>query len=51
MATATPDNVVNDTRAFLGAIDANPEVVKGSIGLVEYCRGGRLALIAAARFP
>jgi carboxymethylenebutenolidase len=51
MATATPENVMNDTRAILSAIDVIPEVAKRSIGVVGYCMGGRLALIAAARFP
>lgn len=51
MATATPQNVMADTTALIAAIDAAPEAAGGPIGVVGYCMGGRLALIAAATFP
>lgn len=51
MATATPANVMADTAALIAAIDAAPEAAAGPIGVVGYCMGGRLALIAAAKFP
>lgn len=51
MATATPQNVMADTTALIAAIDATPEAAGRPIGVVGYCMGGRLALIAAATFP
>jgi len=40
-----------DTKVLIAAIDAVPEAADGPIGVVGYCMGGRLALIAAATFP
>lgn len=51
MTTATPKNVMADTAALIAMIDAAPEAADGLIGVVGYCMGGRLALIAAATFP
>jgi carboxymethylenebutenolidase len=51
MATATPGNVMADTAALIAAIDCLPETANGAIGVVGYCMGGRLALIAAAWHP
>ncbi|MEZ0134736.1 MULTISPECIES: dienelactone hydrolase family protein [Novosphingobium] len=51
MTTATPGNVMADTAAVIAAIDCLPETANGAIGVVGYCMGGRLALIAAAWHP
>lgn len=51
METATPGNVMSDTEALFDALDADPDVADGPFGVVGYCMGGRLALIAAATFP
>lgn len=47
----TPDNIMSDTAAFLDFLDAQPDVASGPIGTVGYCMGGRMALLAAARWP
>lgn len=51
MASATPANVMTDTRALLAAMREWAEVAAGPVGVVGYCMGGRLALIAAGTFP
>ncbi|TNE67804.1 MAG: dienelactone hydrolase family protein [Alphaproteobacteria bacterium] len=51
MAPATPRAVMSDTEALLAFMDGRPEIRKGAIGVVGYCMGGRLALVAAATFP
>jgi carboxymethylenebutenolidase len=51
METAKPTAVMRDTAAILTALDAAPEVAEGPFGVVGYCMGGRLALIAAGTFP
>lgn len=50
MATATPANVMADTRALLNAMRRWTAVAPGPVGMVGYCMGGRLALIAAGTF-
>jgi carboxymethylenebutenolidase len=51
MATATPKNVMCDTVALLDAMTDRKDILPGPIGVVGYCMGGRLALIAAGTFP
>jgi len=51
MATATNANAMADTAALLDAIPGLPQVAEGPVGIVGYCMGGRLALVAAATFP
>lgn len=51
MAPATPPLVMADTAALLAFLRQRPEVAPGPIGVVGYCMGGRLALIAAATYP
>lgn len=42
---------MEDTRAVLALMDADPLVHKGPKGCIGYCGGGRLAPIAAGTFP
>lgn len=51
MSTATPANVMSDMAVFLDYLDDAPDVRSGAIGVVGYCMGGRLALIAAGTYP
>jgi carboxymethylenebutenolidase len=51
MALATPPRVMADTAAFLAFLRGRPEAAPGPVGVVGYCMGGRLALIAAATYP
>ena len=51
MAPTTPARVMSDTAAFIDFLDAAPQVQPGPIGVVGYCMGGRLALIAAGTYP
>jgi carboxymethylenebutenolidase len=51
MATATPANVMADLAALLTALAEWPECRPGPMGVLGYCMGGRLALIAAGTFP
>ncbi|WBQ15717.1 dienelactone hydrolase family protein [Sphingobium yanoikuyae] len=51
MATATPKNVMKDTQALLDALAEQIDILPGAVGVVGYCMGGRLALIAAGTFP
>jgi carboxymethylenebutenolidase len=49
-ATATVDNIMRDTRAFVAYLAAQPDARQPKIGTVGYCMGGRMSLHAAARF-
>ena len=51
MAGFTPEGAMADTGALLAAMREVPAVADGPVGVVGYCLGGRLALIAAATFP
>lgn len=51
MALATPPRVMADTASFIAFLRERPEVRPGPIGVVGYCMGGRLALIAAGTYP
>jgi carboxymethylenebutenolidase len=51
MASTSPAKAMADTRSLLDAMKAMPEVAEGPIGVVGYCMGGRLALIAAGALP
>lgn len=51
MESAKPQGVMADTRAIIEALDALPDIVSDKVGVVGYCMGGRLALIAAGTFP
>lgn len=51
MAPATPRAVMADTEALLAFMATRMEIASGPIGVVGYCMGGRLALIAAGTFP
>ena len=51
MTPATPERVMSDTASFLAFMDADREAMPGPYGVVGYCMGGRLALIAAGTYP
>ncbi len=51
MATATADNAMSDLAACLDYLDDASEVRAGPVGVVGYCMGGRLALVAAGTYP
>ena len=51
MSTAKPENVMSDMSAFLEFLADAPDARSGPIGVVGYCMGGRLALIAAGTYP
>ncbi len=51
MDLAKPAAVMSDTAAFLDFLETQPEVKPGPIGVVGYCMGGRLALLAAGTYP
>jgi len=50
-AHATKTNLMNDTRAFLDYLSTSDEVRPGGVGIVGYCMGGLMALLAAGRYP
>jgi len=50
-ASVTKDAAAGDTGVFLDFLSAQPEVGDGKVGVVGYCLGGGLALVAAGRFP
>jgi carboxymethylenebutenolidase len=43
--------VVDDTRALIGFVDAQPQADASRIGAVGYCMSGAFVLAAAANFP
>ena len=45
MAIMTPENIERDMRAYLDFLAV------AKVGVVGYCMGGRLAFVAAAKFP
>jgi len=49
MPSASPANVVRDSKTFLDYLDAQPNVIHDRIGIVGYCMGGRLALYVAGQ--
>lgn len=51
MDLAKPGAVMSDTAALLDFLAARPEVQPGPVGVVGYCMGGRLALLAAGHYP
>lgn len=51
MVPVTPKGVMADTEALLAFLETRTDIKAGPIGVVGYCMGGRLALIAAATFP
>lgn len=50
-AVATPANIMEDMRAFLGFLARQPQVRPGGIGTTGYCMGGSLSLTAAGTYP
>jgi carboxymethylenebutenolidase len=50
-STATPDNIMRDTAAFLTFLDGRTDLRASKIGTTGYCMGGRLAILAAAYYP
>jgi carboxymethylenebutenolidase len=51
LPTLSAENIARDMPAFIAYLDSRSDVRDGSIGVVGYCLGGRLALVAAGRFP
>jgi carboxymethylenebutenolidase len=51
LSTATPANIMSDTRAFLDFIATQPDVRPGRIGTTGYCMGGLMSLTAAGTYP
>ncbi len=51
MEPATPELILSDTAAFLDYFARRDDVRPGPVGVVGYCMGGRLALIAAGTYP
>lgn len=51
MEPAKPEPIMSDTAALLDFLAARPDVRPGPVGVVGYCMGGRLALIAAGTYP
>ncbi len=51
MGLVTPKAVMADTACLLDWMSASPQIQSGPVGVVGYCMGGRLALIAAGTFP
>jgi carboxymethylenebutenolidase len=49
--TATPINVMSDTRAFLDYLATAPEAKPGPVGTTGYCMGGLMSLTAAGTYP
>jgi carboxymethylenebutenolidase len=51
IGSASPANIMSDTRAFLDYLAAQPDVKPGGIGTTGYCMGGMLSLTAAGTYP
>jgi len=51
MGTLTIPLIMDDTRALLAFVDADPAARKGPMGAVGYCMSGQYAINAAAQFP
>ncbi|MDE1150889.1 MAG: dienelactone hydrolase family protein [Azospirillaceae bacterium] len=51
MSATSPAIAMVDTEAVLAFLAGRDDIRKGPVGVVGYCMGGRLALIAAATFP
>jgi carboxymethylenebutenolidase len=49
--TATPDNILSDTAAFLEHLASAAEVRSGGVGVTGYCMGGLMSLSAAGTYP
>lgn len=49
--SVTNARIVEDTKAFLGFLDMQPQVKGPKVGTTGYCMGGALSLTAAANFP
>lgn len=43
--------IMRDTKAFLAHLEGERTVRPGPVGVVGYCMGGRLALVAAGSYP
>lgn len=50
-STASPANVMRDTRAFLDFLSEQPDVEQPKVGTTGYCLGGGLSLTAAGTYP
>ncbi|HEY4941462.1 MAG TPA: dienelactone hydrolase family protein [Rhizomicrobium sp.] len=51
MGALTIPMIMDDTRALLAFVDADPAARKGKMGAVGYCMSGQYAINAAAQFP
>jgi carboxymethylenebutenolidase len=51
MGSLTIPMIMDDTRALLAHVDADPAAGKGKMGAVGYCMSGQYAINAAAQFP
>lgn len=51
MGTLSIPMIMDDTRALLAFVDADPAAGKGPMGAVGYCMSGQYAINAAAQFP
>jgi len=50
-ASTDKTKAANDTRVFLGFLDAQDDLAGPKLGVTGYCVGGGMALTAAARYP
>ena len=48
LATLTDDGMLNDVRACVAYLDAQPNVAHDRYGVVGFCMGGRLAFLTAS---
>ena len=51
LSAVSPDKTMSDTTYFLQHLAAQANVRPPRVGVTGYCMGGRMALVAAARFP
>ena len=51
MGSLSIPKIMDDTRALLDFVDADPAASKGPMGAVGYCMSGQYAINAAAQFP